>query len=69
MSEVDFRHVDIVFGRNPERALELLDRGEGREAILEQTGHVIGVADANVGIEAGEICVLMGLSGSGSCPA
>jgi glycine betaine/proline transport system ATP-binding protein len=65
LPEVDFRHVDIVFGRNPERALELLDRGEGREAILEQTGHVIGVADATVAIEEGEICVLMGLSGSG----
>jgi glycine betaine/proline transport system ATP-binding protein len=64
-AEVDFRHVDIVFGSHPERALELLDRGEGRDAILEQTGHVIGVADANVAIETGEICVLMGLSGSG----
>jgi glycine betaine/proline transport system ATP-binding protein len=63
--EVDFRHVDIVFGRNPEQALELLDRGEGREAILEETGQVIGVADATVAIEEGEICVLMGLSGSG----
>jgi glycine betaine/proline transport system ATP-binding protein len=63
--EVDFRHVDIVFGPDPRPALELLDQGAGRDAILEQTGHVIGVADANVGIEAGEICVLMGLSGSG----
>jgi glycine betaine/proline transport system ATP-binding protein len=63
--EVAFRHVDIVFGRSPERALQLLDRGEGREAILEQTGQVIGVADATVAIEEGEICVLMGLSGSG----
>jgi glycine betaine/proline transport system ATP-binding protein len=64
-AEVDFRHVDIVFGSHPERALELLDRGEGRDAILEETGRVIGVADANVAIETGEICVLMGLSGSG----
>jgi glycine betaine/proline transport system ATP-binding protein len=63
--EVDFRHVDIVFGRHPERALELLDRGEERAAILERTGHVIGVADATIAIEQGEICVLMGLSGSG----
>ena len=35
------------------------------QAILEQTGHVIGVADATIAIEHGEICVLMGLSGSG----
>jgi glycine betaine/proline transport system ATP-binding protein len=63
--EVDFRHVDIVFGPDPKPALELLDQGAERDAILERTGHVIGVADANVSIEAGEICVLMGLSGSG----
>jgi len=65
LPEVDFRHVDIIFGPHPERALELLDRGEERAAILEQTGHVIGVADATIAIEEGEICVLMGLSGSG----
>ncbi len=47
------------------RALELLDQGAERAAILEETGHVIGVADATVAIEEGEICVLMGLSGSG----
>jgi glycine betaine/proline transport system ATP-binding protein len=65
MAEVEFRHVDVIFGDRPRRALELLDRGEDREAILEQTGNVVGVADANVAIEEGEICVLMGLSGSG----
>jgi glycine betaine/proline transport system ATP-binding protein len=63
--EVEFRHVDIVFGPHPEAALKLLDRGEERAAILERTGHVIGVADATIAIEEGEICVLMGLSGSG----
>jgi glycine betaine/proline transport system ATP-binding protein len=65
LPEVDFRHVDIIFGRHPASALELLDRGEGREAILDKTGHVVGVADASIAIEEGEICVLMGLSGSG----
>ena len=65
MPEVDFRHVDIVFGPNPAAALARLDRGDERAAILEQTGHVIGVADATIAIEEGEICVLMGLSGSG----
>jgi glycine betaine/proline transport system ATP-binding protein len=65
LPEVDFRHVDIVFGPNPAAALALLDRGDERAAILEQTGHVIGVADATIAIEEGEICVLMGLSGSG----
>ncbi len=65
MAEVEFRHVDVVFGSGPQTALSLLDQGETREAILEQTGHVVGVADATIAIEPGEICVLMGLSGSG----
>jgi glycine betaine/proline transport system ATP-binding protein len=63
--EVDFRHVDIVFGPKPEQALTMLDEGADRQAILAETGHVIGVADATIAIEPGEICVLMGLSGSG----
>jgi glycine betaine/proline transport system ATP-binding protein len=65
MAEVAFRNVDVVFGANPQTALGLLDKGETRETILEQTGHVVGVADATIAIEPGEICVLMGLSGSG----
>ena len=65
MAVVEFQHVDIIFGDHPERALALLDQGQGRTAILEQTGNVVGVHDASIAIEEGEICVLMGLSGSG----
>ena len=65
MAAVEFRNVDIIFGKNPEAALGLLDGGQNREAILEATGNVLGVADASLAIEEGEICVLMGLSGSG----
>jgi glycine betaine/proline transport system ATP-binding protein len=65
MAAVQFRDVDIIFGKTPEAALELLDRGVGRDEILEATGNVLGVAGASIAIEEGEICVLMGLSGSG----
>lgn len=65
MAVVEFRNVDIIFGKNPGRALELLDQGLNREEILAETDNVIGVADASIAIEEGEICVLMGLSGSG----
>jgi glycine betaine/proline transport system ATP-binding protein len=65
MAAVEFRKVDIIFGKNPEAAIGLLDGGQDREAILEATGNVLGVADASLAIEEGEICVLMGLSGSG----
>ena len=65
MSAVEFRNVDILFGRQRSEALRLLDQGADRQAILEQTGCVLGVADASIAIDEGEICVLMGLSGSG----
>ncbi len=65
MAEVEFRHVDVIFGDQPERALTLSDQGRSRDEILEETGQVVGVADASIAIEEGEICVLMGLSGSG----
>ena len=62
---VEFRAVDIVFGPKPARALAMLDEGRGRDEILAATGHVVGVAGADLAVGAGEICVLMGLSGSG----
>ncbi len=62
---VDFRNVDIIFGKQQEEAIRLLDAGHHRGEILEKTGCVIGVAGASITIERGEICVLMGLSGSG----
>ena len=65
MAAVEFRDVDVIFGKEPERAITLLDQGQDRDAILEATGNVLGVAGASVAIEEGEICVLMGLSGSG----
>jgi glycine betaine/proline transport system ATP-binding protein len=65
MATVEFRHVDVIFGDDSKAALDMLDRGEDRAAILEATGSVLGVHDATLAVEEGEICVLMGLSGSG----
>ena len=65
MPAVSFRDVDIVFGKNPEAALKLLDAGKNRAEILAETGNVIGVCGASLDVGEGEICVLMGLSGSG----
>jgi glycine betaine/proline transport system ATP-binding protein len=72
-SAVEFQHVDILFtraqgrkGRDAVRAaLASLDAGGTRADIAEQFGVVVGVADANLRVESGHICVLMGLSGSG----
>jgi glycine betaine/proline transport system ATP-binding protein len=62
---VDIRQLDIIFGRNIKAALAMLDQGCGREEILGATGAVLGAADVTLAVERGEICVLMGLSGSG----
>ncbi len=65
MPAVAFASVDVIFGPKPEEALAMLDRGEGRDSIFEKTNNLVAVHDASVAVEEGEICVLMGLSGSG----
>ncbi|MDD7909076.1 choline ABC transporter ATP-binding protein [Pseudovibrio exalbescens] len=62
---ISFENVSIVFGNNPEAALELVDQNRSREDILKETGQLVGVANASFDIEEGELLVLMGLSGSG----
>lgn len=62
---VDFKNVDIIFGENQAKALELAHKGVSRGEILEQTGAVLGCCGANLTVHEGEISVLMGLSGSG----
>jgi glycine betaine/proline transport system ATP-binding protein len=62
---VRFENVDVVFGQRREEAIRLLDSGEGRDSILDKTGCLVGVHDASVFVDKGEILVLMGLSGSG----
>jgi glycine betaine/proline transport system ATP-binding protein len=65
MTAVRFDNVSIVFGENPGRALAMADQGKTRDEISAATGLVLGVANASLDIEEGEILVLMGLSGSG----
>jgi glycine betaine/proline transport system ATP-binding protein len=62
---IEINNLDVIFGDAPQPALELLDLGYDREHILEKTGQVLGVKNANLKVNRGEICVLMGLSGSG----
>jgi len=62
---VVFRNVSIIFGDNPQKALSMVDAGKTRDEIGAETGLVLGVADATLSINEGEILVLMGLSGSG----
>ncbi|MFT3730687.1 MAG: choline ABC transporter ATP-binding protein [Hyphomicrobium sp.] len=62
---VDFKNVDIIFGKDIPRVLAMVDAGDSRAEILSKTGAVLGAAGANLTVNEGEISVLMGLSGSG----
>ncbi|PLU21973.1 choline ABC transporter ATP-binding protein [Sinorhizobium medicae] len=62
---VIFKNVDIIFGKNPQIATQMVDQGKTRDEIGAATGLVLGVAGASLTINEGEILVLMGLSGSG----
>ncbi|KMN17266.1 choline ABC transporter ATP-binding protein [Pseudomonas weihenstephanensis] len=65
MSIIRFDNVDVIFAKDPRAALGLLDQGMSRDQILKKTGQIVGVEKASLDIDKGEICVLMGLSGSG----
>ncbi|MFP3516477.1 choline ABC transporter ATP-binding protein [Pseudomonas sp. SIMBA_077] len=65
MSIIRFDKVDVIFAKKPREALRLLDEGLSRDQILKKTGQIVGVEKASLDIDKGEICVLMGLSGSG----
>ena len=54
-----------IFGKSPENALPLLEKGKSKDEILRATGNTVGLFDVTFDVKEGEIFVLMGLSGSG----
>lgn len=65
LEKIVVKNLYKVFGPDPERAMQMLKSGLGKDQIFQQTGMVVGVKDANFHVNEGEIFVLMGLSGSG----
>ena len=65
MGAIIIKNLDVVFGDKPQRAFPLLDAGKTRQEIIDETGLVVAVDNVSLTVEEGEICVLMGLSGSG----
>jgi glycine betaine/proline transport system ATP-binding protein len=57
--------VTKIFGSHPKQALKMLREGSDKESIHSKTGMTVGVNHASFEIRAGEIFVIMGLSGSG----
>ncbi|MFM2604727.1 choline ABC transporter ATP-binding protein [Vibrio diabolicus] len=65
MDAITIQNLDVVFGQQQSQALALLDQGKSRQEIIDETGQVVGVDNVSLSVKQGEICVLMGLSGSG----
>jgi len=57
--KLEVKNLYKVFGDNPQRAFKYIEKGLSKELILEKTGLSLGVKDASVAIEEGEIFVIM----------
>lgn len=63
--KIEVRNLVKIFGSQPQKALARLQKGMGKELILAESGQTVAVNDVSFAIQAGEIFVIMGLSGSG----
>ncbi len=64
-TQIKLEHVSKIFGPKPKSVIPLVKKGMSKGEILKKTGHTVGVYDASLEINKGEIFVIMGLSGSG----
>lgn len=62
---ISIRSLYKVFGPEPAAMMQHVRAGLGKEELLEEHGHVLGLQDINVDMQEGETTVVMGLSGSG----
>lgn len=65
MAAITVNNLFKIFGKNPEKAIPLIEQGKSKDEILEETGNTIGINDASFEVEEKEMFVIMGLSGSG----
>ena len=65
MSKIKVEDLNVIFGKRVKEAKELQKEGKSKVEILNQTGCTVGVRNANLDIQEGEVFVVMGLSGSG----
>lgn len=62
---IEIKGLYKVFGQQASAVMNKVRQGLGKDEILAQTGHTVGLRDINLSIKRGEIFVIMGLSGSG----
>lgn len=65
MSQVVVEQLTKIYARNPERALQMLNRGHDPAEVFRATGQAVAVWNVSLAVERGELFVIMGLSGSG----
>ncbi|MFM2486806.1 glycine betaine/L-proline ABC transporter ATP-binding protein ProV [Celerinatantimonas yamalensis] len=63
--KLEVKNLFKVFGDDPKHAFPLIEQGLSKDEIFQKTGLTVGVKDASLSINEGEIFVIMGLSGSG----
>lgn len=63
--KISVRELYKIFGPNPEAMVDLVRGGVSKDELHEKHGHILGLSDINLDIEARSIFVIMGLSGSG----
>ena len=63
--DIEVTELYKIFGPRPEEVLARVQAGAGKDEILADTGHTVGLDDVNLHIQAAETFVVMGLSGSG----
>ena len=54
-----------IFGNEPEKYLDMVKQGMGKQELLEEHKHVLGIQNVDLSVNYGQIHVVMGLSGSG----
>ena len=54
-----------IYGKHPEEALRLLEKGADKKEVQERTSNNVGLYDVSLNVRKGEIFVIIGLSGSG----
>lgn len=65
VEKLQIEDLTLIFGKEKEEALRLLQAGKSKAEILQETGCTVAVKNANLQIGRGEFFVIMGLSGSG----
>jgi glycine betaine/proline transport system ATP-binding protein len=63
--KIEIKNLYKIFGDDPQGALEHVRNGVGKDQLLEEHNHVLGLENVNIEMREGQITVVMGLSGSG----